>query len=99
VNPVPDADSDPLVRRVIEVIAARQGKLPAAISVDSTFAQLGLDSLDAIHIVFALEESYGINIPDDAVREITSVQMAVDHLRQLVGTAGAGDGAESSAAR
>lgn len=98
-NPVPDADSDPLVRRVIEVIAARQGKPPATITAGSTFAQLGLDSLDAIHIVFALEESYGVSIPDEAVREITSVQMAVDHLRQLVSSTGADGGAESSAAR
>ncbi len=93
VNPVPDPELDPLARRVIEVIAAKQGKAPGEIRLDDTFEELGFDSLDGINIVFALEESFSISIPDVMVQEITSIRMAVEKLRPLIeGPARSGDG-------
>lgn len=93
VNPAPDPELDPFARRVIEVIATKQGKAPGEIRLDDTFEELGFDSLDGINIVFALEESFSINIPDVVVQEITSIRMAVEKLRPLIeSTAGSGDG-------
>ncbi len=93
VNPAPDPELDPFARRVIEVIAAKQGKDPGAIQLDNTFEELGFDSLDGINIVFALEESFSISIPDADVQEITSIRMAVEKLRPLIaGASGSGNG-------
>lgn len=92
VNPASDPDLDPFARRVIEVIATKQGKPPGAIRLDSTFEELGFDSLDGINIVFALEESFSISIPDTVVQEISSIRMAVDSLRPLVEGTAAKDG-------
>jgi len=79
-----NSDLDPLERRVIEIIAEKQGKSPAAIGIDSTFEELGFDSLDGINILFALEDSFSISIPDGVAQEITSIRMAVEKLRPLV---------------
>ena len=97
VNPAPDPELDPFARRVIEVIAAKQGRDPKAIGLDSTFEELGFDSLDGINIVFALEESFSISIPDVVVQEITGIRMAVEKLRPLVEDAAEPDDAADTA--
>jgi acyl carrier protein len=76
--------SDELTGRVIAVIAKTQRLDPSTITPDSTFAELKIDSLDGINILFALEEEFKISIPDDAARVITSVRQAVDGVAQLM---------------
>jgi len=41
---------------------------------------LRLASLDAVKMVFELEESYGIDIPDDQIREFKTAQDIVTYL-------------------
>jgi acyl carrier protein len=76
--------SDELTGRVIGIIAKTQRLDPSTITPDSTFAELKIDSLDGINILFALEEEFKISIPDDAAREITSVRQAVDGVERLM---------------
>jgi acyl carrier protein len=78
------SELDPLAQRVISVIAKRQGMAPDALGIDSTFEELGFDSLDGFNIVFALEEEFHVSISDEAVRDIASVRQAVESLRPLV---------------
>jgi acyl carrier protein len=86
---VMDSELDPLARQVIEIISEKGGRPAAAIGLDSTFEELGFDSLDGINILFALEDSFAISIPDSIAQEITSIRMAVEKLRPLVeGAAG-----------
>ena len=76
--------SDTLTGRVIQVIAKTQRLDPVVITPASTFAELKIDSLDGINILFALEAEFNISIPDDAVRQITSVREAVDGVARLM---------------
>ena len=77
-------DADVLSARVIQVIAQTQ-RIPAeSISLDSSFEQLKIDSLDGINIVFAIENEFGINIPDEGVQNLHSVRQTVDGVRKLV---------------
>ncbi len=73
-----------LTKRVIKVMADTQHIPEEKITIDSTFQELGIDSLDGINILFALESEFDINIPDDAAKEIRSVREMVDGVRQLV---------------
>jgi len=41
---------------------------------------LGLDSLDTVEIVMALEEEFGFEIPDNEADKINSVDMAVEFI-------------------
>ncbi len=41
---------------------------------------LGADSLDTVELVMALEEGFGIEIPDDAAEKITTVKEAMDYI-------------------
>ena len=52
-----------LTARVRAVIAATQHLPQEKITADSTFQELGIDSLDGINILFAVESEFNINIP------------------------------------
>lgn len=80
------APSEPydLSARVIAVIAKTQRIDELSVSSSSTFEQLGIDSLDGINIIFALENDFQIEISDEAVQNIRSVRDAVEGVRQLV---------------
>ena len=77
-----------LSERVIRVITDTQ-KLPAGkITATSTFEELGFDSLDGINILFALENEFDINIPDDAARQIKSIPEMVEGIAGLLAAKG-----------
>ncbi len=48
------------------------------------FQDLGADSLDATQITMELEETFGIEIPDDDVQKIRTVQQLIDYVRSRV---------------
>ena len=78
------SESNDLGTQVIRIIAYTQRMPPEAISLDSTFEELKIDSLDGINIVFALENEFGINIPDEGVQDMRSVRGAVEGVRKLL---------------
>jgi acyl carrier protein len=75
---------DDLEKRTIEVIAATQHIPADTITIDSTFEELKIDSLDGINILFAVENEFNINIPDEAAQKIRTVREMVDGIRKLV---------------
>ena len=75
---------DDIAPRVIQCIATCQRIPPETIRVESTFVELNIDSLDGINILFALENEFGLNIPDDAAKNIKTVNDLVEGLRQLI---------------
>jgi acyl carrier protein len=80
--------SNDLTERVISVIAATQRIPREKISPESTFEELGLDSLDSVNILFALEEEFKISIPDDDTRDIKGVKQMVEGIEKLLAASG-----------
>ena len=73
-----------LVRRVIEVIAKTQHLEPGKITLDSSFEELGIDSLDGVNILFSLENELDIQIPDEAAKQIRGVRQTVEGVAKLL---------------
>ena len=66
--------------RVKKIIAEQLGVEEAQVTQDKAFvADLGADSLDTVELVMALEEEFGIEIPDEDAEKITTVKNAVDY--------------------
>jgi acyl carrier protein len=76
--------ADDVMSRVIRVIAETQRVSIDTIKPDSTFEELKIDSLDGINIVFAIENEFNINVPDDAAKSLRSVRDVADGVEKLV---------------
>ena len=82
--------SDDLIQRVLKVIATSKRLPPETVTIDSEFVDLGIDSMDAVEILFALENEFDINIPDDDVRTVRNVRQMCEGVDKLVAAKSAG---------
>src|SRR5437868_1241750 len=84
-NPMTNEETDEdITRRILRIIAETQRKEPAQVTIDSSFEELGIDSMDGVNIVFALENEFDINVPDEEVKSIRSVRGMVEGVHKLV---------------
>jgi acyl carrier protein len=76
--------SEELISRVTGVIAKTQRIPPETVTIDKTFEELKIDSLDGINILFALEGEFDVDIPDDAARGIRTIREMVEGIEKLL---------------
>jgi acyl carrier protein len=76
--------SDDLIQRVLKVIAASKRIPLETVTIDGDFQQLGIDSMDAVEILFALENEFDISIPDEEVRSVRNVRDMCEGVEKLV---------------
>ena len=76
--------SDELTQRVLKCIATSKRIPLETVTIDSEFQQLGIDSMDAVEILFALENEFDISIPDDEVRAVRNVRQMAEGVEKLV---------------
>lgn len=68
--------------KVKKIISEQLGVAEAEVKSESSFVNdLGADSLDTVELVMALEEEFGIDIPDEDAEKIATVQNAIDYIK------------------
>ena len=68
-------------QRVKKIVAEQLGVAEADIKIESSFVDdLGADSLDTVELVMALEEGFGMEIPDEDAEKITTVKDAISYI-------------------
>lgn len=82
--------SDDLIQRVLKAIATSKRIPLETVTIDSSFEQLNIDSMDAVEILFALENEFEIVIPDDEVRSVRNVRQMCEGVERLVAAKAAG---------
>jgi len=70
--------------RVIRVFSDFKKESAEDITMDTTFDELGFDSLDGLNLIFELEEEFDIVVPDDKVQSMRSVREVVEGVESLV---------------
>jgi acyl carrier protein len=75
---------DDIPARVIGCIVSTMHLEPEKVTADSSFEALGIDSLDGINILFALENEFDLSIPDDAARQVRTVTDLIAGIRTLL---------------
>jgi acyl carrier protein len=66
---------------VKKIVAEQLGVDEAEVKPEASFANdLGADSLDTVELVMALEEKFGVEIPDEEAEKIITVQNALDFI-------------------
>ena len=67
--------------RVKKIVVEHLGVEEDKVTPDASFIDdLGADSLDIVELVMAFEEEFGVEIPDDAAENITTVGDAVTYI-------------------
>ncbi len=86
--------SDDLIQRVLKCIATSKRIPLETVTIDSEFQQLEIDSMDAVEILFALENEFEISIPDEEVRSVRNVRQMCQGVDKLVAAKSAGAASE-----
>jgi acyl carrier protein len=73
-----------LTQRILKTIADSQKLPPEKVTIDSTFEELGIDSLDGVNILFALENEFNISIPDEGMQSLRTMRQMVEALEKLI---------------
>jgi len=74
---------EPVADRVKKIIVDQLGVEEDLVTVEASFVDdLGADSLDTVELVMALEEEFGIEIPDEDAEKITKVKEAVEYIEK-----------------
>lgn len=67
--------------RVTAVIVRQLRVEEKAVTLDASIADdLAADSLQTVELIMALEDEFGLEIPDEDVQELTTVRHAVDYI-------------------
>ena len=68
--------------KVKKIISEQLGVPEADVKPEASFVNdLGADSLDTVELVMALEEEFGVEIPDEDAEKIATVQNAIDYIK------------------
>ncbi len=73
---------DDVAETVLSVIARYTEASPDQLSLDSSFEELAIDSLDGISIVADLEYTFNITVPNDEAYRISTVREAIESLQK-----------------
>ncbi len=72
-----------IAEKIKSVIAEQLGVKPEEVTDDAKFVDdLGADSLDTVELVMALEEEYGVEIPDEDAEKLTTVGEAIKYIEE-----------------
>lgn len=78
--------SEDIFNRVKKVTVEELGVKEEEVVESASFTEdLGADSLDVVELVMALEDEFGIDIPDDEVNNIKTVGDAVSYIQKKQG--------------
>ena len=71
---------------MIDIIIDQLGVNRDKIVSEASFVEdLGADSLDLVELIMAMEEEFGVEIPDGEAEKITTVQNAIDFVAKKQG--------------
>ena len=69
--------------KITEIIVEQLGVKPEEVTPEASFVDdLGADSLDTVELVMALEEEFGIEIPDEDAEKIQTVGDAARYIEE-----------------
>ncbi len=72
-----------VAERVKKIIVDQLGVNEEQVTDDAAFIDdLGADSLDTVELVMALEEEFGMEIPDEEAEKISTVKAAIDYIEK-----------------
>lgn len=69
---------DKVTQKVFTLIAEYADTSPDSLQMETTFEELGLDSVDGLSIMADLEEQFDVSLPSEEVLGMTRIGQAVE---------------------
>ena len=74
----------PIDQRVKDIVVEQLGVKPEQVTPQAKFIEdLGADSLDTVELVMALEEEFGIEVPDEQAEKLQSVGDVIKYIEDV----------------
>lgn len=77
---------DEIARSLVEIVRKEKQVPDDKLTPETALADAGIDSLDSLTILFAIEETFHISIPDDKARAIKTFGDMIDVVQELTAT-------------
>ena len=90
--------SENTAERVIKIVAEYKEMPENEIKPETTLDELEMDSLDALNLVFELEEEFDLEIPDDKAFEMKTIGEMIEGINKLSELKESGETVESAEA-
>ena len=78
--------SESIFEKIATILSTKKGIDKESILIESSFEDLGLDSLDAVELISDLEDEFNVTIPNMELQSIKTIQQAVDGLQKAIGS-------------
>jgi len=76
---------DEIERKLIDIVRHEKSDIPdEKLTAATPLAEAGIDSLDALTILFAIEEEFHISVPDDQARAMKTFGDMIDIVEGMV---------------
>jgi acyl carrier protein len=76
--------SEIVFEKITTLLSTKKGVNKELIKIDSSFEELGLDSLDSIELIADMEDEFNVSIPNTELQEIKTIRHAVDGLSKAM---------------
>jgi len=67
---------------ITKIVADKLGIEKSKVTMNSTFQDLGADSVDLVEIIMRLEEQFGMEINDEDAEKMEHMSQVVDYIQQ-----------------
>ena len=75
---------DEIAQKLTEIVQKEKQVPDEKLTPDTVLADAGIDSLDSLTILFAIEETFHVSVPDDKARAIKTFGDMIDVVQQLL---------------
>jgi acyl carrier protein len=74
--------SEVIFNKIATLLSSKKGINKELISIEQSFEDLGLDSLDAVELISDLEDEFNVNLPNIELQQIKTIRQAVEGIEK-----------------
>jgi len=80
--------SQKILDAVVAAVARQKNISPSKIQPETSLEEIGISSLDAITIVYEIEDAFDVEVPNENLESLKTVQDIVDGVAELMDAEG-----------
>lgn len=80
-----EVDTKTVESKIVEIVANQRRTDPASLSLSDRLEDIEIESIDLVEIIFAIEDEFDIDVPQDRdAMKLDTLQDVVDGVQRLI---------------